>query len=83
HFLSRHFHPLPVQPNFQLSVLSHFEWQLCSHATLYPYEFISIFLRQIKLYFGGIYSPLGNFFFCYINEKSKIYKILQINNLSS
>ncbi|CAI9545014.1 unnamed protein product, partial [Staurois parvus] len=69
HFKSGHFHPLPVQANFQLSALSHFEGQLRGHATLYPYEFFSIVLRQIKLYFGGIYSLLGLKFFCYRNEK--------------
>ncbi|CAI9591962.1 unnamed protein product [Staurois parvus] len=59
--------------------------QHCTHM-----NFLSIFLRQIKLYFGGIYSQLGFYIFCYVNEKSKnlkkkcfSYNILQINNISS
>ncbi|CAI9577476.1 unnamed protein product [Staurois parvus] len=44
--------------------------QHCTHM-----NFLAFFLRQIKLYFGGIYSPLGFFFF--LLYKSKCPKILK------
>ncbi|CAI9575037.1 unnamed protein product [Staurois parvus] len=40
--------------------------QHCTHM-----NFLAYFFRQIKLYFGGIYSPLG--FFFYIDENVQTF----------